>query len=152
MVTDGVVQVASKLVALPELGLLDVPHAGGGVEADGGPKRGWEQEEPIRGHHLAHRGRICDMGDTQPHQDDPEPDGGLTARRPTEQRVGQHEGDRDARQSGRIARDDPCHVEDDQRAECDRDRTLRMGPPPQHAKGDHDADGQGGQQPGSVRT
>ena len=40
VVTDGVVQVASKLVALPELGLLDVPHAGGGVEADGGPKRG----------------------------------------------------------------------------------------------------------------
>ncbi|WP_248581635.1 hypothetical protein [Nocardioides sp. InS609-2] len=40
VVTDGVVQVASKLVALPEFGPLDVPHAGGGVEADGGPQRG----------------------------------------------------------------------------------------------------------------
>ena len=40
VVTDGVVQVASKLVALPELGPLDVPHEGGGVEADGGPERG----------------------------------------------------------------------------------------------------------------
>jgi hypothetical protein len=40
VVTDGVVQVASKLMALPELRLLDVPHAGGGVEADGGPKCG----------------------------------------------------------------------------------------------------------------
>ena len=151
VVTDGVVQVAGEVVTLSQLGLLDLTHAGGGVETDGGPEGGGEQEEPVAGHDLPHRARIRDVGDAQPHQDDRESDDGLTARTPSQQRVRQHERDRDARQHGRVTRHDPCHVEDDQRAERDRDRSQRMGPPPQHAQGDHAADDEGGQQPGPVR-
>jgi hypothetical protein len=81
------------------------------------------------------------MGHTQPHQDDPESAECLPTRPPAEQRVRQHERGRDARQSGRVARDDPCHVEDDQGAERDRHRRERMRPPPQQAECDHDADG-----------
>ena len=79
VVADGVMELAGQLVALTELGLLDVADPDVGVEADRRTERGGEQEEPVAGDHLGGRSRIGDVGDGEPGQDDREADGGLAA-------------------------------------------------------------------------
>ena len=79
VVGDGVVQLAGQLVALTQLGLLDVADPGIGVEADRRTERGGEQDEPVAGDHLGGRSRVGDLGDGEPDEDHREADGGLAA-------------------------------------------------------------------------
>ena len=55
VVADAVMELAGQLVALTQLGLLDVADPGIGVEADRRTERGGEQDQPVAGDHLGGR-------------------------------------------------------------------------------------------------